>query len=142
MSTFYILRELQKQRKNYKNRERLRGFFLRFYLFILERERRGNRGRETSCVIASHGPPTGDLAHNPGTDCESERRLFGSQAGAESSEPHQPGPRVVNRIRMYTYRSLIDKRNSILENYSIGFSTVLFLLNMELYKYGQLNFQL
>ena len=42
--------------------------FLRFYLFIFretgkERER---EGKKHQCVVASHAPPTGDLAHNPG----------------------------------------------------------------------------
>ena len=38
-------------------------------------------------------PPTGDLAHNPGMcrDCEWNRQPFGSQAGAQFTEPHQPG---------------------------------------------------
>ena len=38
-------------------------------------------------------PPTGDVAQNPGVcpDWESNQRLFGSQAGAQSTEPHQPG---------------------------------------------------
>ena len=43
-------------------------FFLRFlfiYLF-LEREREGEREGEKQCVVASHVPPTGDMAHNPG----------------------------------------------------------------------------
>ena len=35
-----------------------------------------------------------DLVHNPGMcpDCELSQQLFGSQAGAQSTEPHQPGP--------------------------------------------------
>ena len=38
-------------------------------------------------------PPTGDLAHNPGMcpDWESNQWPFGTQAGAQSTEPHQPG---------------------------------------------------
>ena len=38
-------------------------------------------------------PQTGDLAHNPGTcpDRESNWQPFSSQAGAQSTEPHQPG---------------------------------------------------
>ena len=38
-------------------------------------------------------PPPGNLAHNPGMcpDWESNQRPFGSQAGAQSTEPHQPG---------------------------------------------------
>ena len=44
-------------------------------------------------MVASHAPPTGDPAHNPGMcpDWESNQRPFGSQAGAQSTQPHQPG---------------------------------------------------
>ena len=43
-------------------------FFKRFYLFIFrERGREGEKeGEKHQCVVASHVPPTGDLAHNPG----------------------------------------------------------------------------
>ena len=44
-------------------------------------------------MVASYVHPTGHLAHNPGT-CpprESNPRPFDSQAGAQSTEPHQPG---------------------------------------------------
>ena len=43
-------------------------FFLRLYFFIFrEQEREGEREREKhQCVVASHAPPTGDLACNPG----------------------------------------------------------------------------
>ena len=43
-------------------------FVKRFYLFIFrEREREGEReGEKHQCVVASHEPPTGDLACNPG----------------------------------------------------------------------------
>ena len=42
--------------------------FLEFYLFIFrERGREGEReGEKHQCVVASHTPPTGDLARNPG----------------------------------------------------------------------------
>ena len=42
----------------------------------------------SSCV-----PSTGDLALNPGMcpDWESNQQPFGSQASAQSTEPHQPG---------------------------------------------------
>ena len=72
-------------------------FFLkkRFYLFIYrERGWEGEReGEKHQCVVASHAPPTGDLACNPGmcTDRESNRRHFRSQASTQSTEPHQPG---------------------------------------------------
>ena len=45
------------------------------------------------CVVASHMLSTGDLACNPGmcSDWESKQRPFGSQAGAQSTKPHQSG---------------------------------------------------
>ena len=45
-------------------------------------------------MVASHEPPTEDLAHNPGIcpDWESNQQLFGSQPGAQSTELYQPGP--------------------------------------------------
>ena len=54
----------------------------------------GREGEKHQCVVASHAPPTGDLAHNPGTcpDWEWKQQLFDSQAPAQSpTEPHQPG---------------------------------------------------
>ena len=41
--------------------------------------------------VASHTPPTWDLAHNPDMcpDRESNQQLFNSQAGAQPTEPHQ-----------------------------------------------------
>ena len=50
-------------------------------------------GEKHQCVVASHTLPTGDLAHNPGMcpDWELNQRPFGSQAGTQSTEPHQPG---------------------------------------------------
>ena len=64
------------------------------YLFITERGREGEReGEKHQYVVASHVPPTGDLAHNPRVcpDWESNQRPFYLQAGAQSTEPHQPG---------------------------------------------------
>ena len=64
------------------------------YLFIFrERGREGERkGEKYACVVASHVPPTGDLAGNRGMcpDWESNQQPFGSRAGAPSTEPHQP----------------------------------------------------
>ena len=58
-------------------------FFLRFYLSIFtERGREGEReGEKYQCVVASHVPPTGDLAHNPGMwpHWESNWQPFDSQ---------------------------------------------------------------
>ena len=54
------------------------------------------RGKH-QCVVASRVPPTGDLAFNPGMcpDWESNWQPFGSQAGAQSTEPQQPGETTV-----------------------------------------------
>ena len=51
------------------------------------------RGREHQYVVTSQVPPTRDLAHNPGMcpDWELNQGPFGSQASAQSTEPHQPG---------------------------------------------------
>ena len=44
-------------------------------------------------MVASCVSPTGDLACDPGVcpDWELNHHPFGSQAGTESTEPHQPG---------------------------------------------------
>ena len=46
--------------------------------------------------VTSHLPPAGDLAGNPGIcpDWESNARPLSSQAAAQSTEPHQPGPEL------------------------------------------------
>ena len=70
-------------------------FFKDFIYLFLERGREREReGEKQQCVLASHAPPTGDLARNPGMcpDWESDRRPFDLQASAQSTEPHQPGP--------------------------------------------------
>ena len=70
-------------------------YFLKKILFIFrQRRREGQReGRKHQCVVASHKPPTGDLTHNPGMcpDWELNQQPSGSQAGTQSTEPHQPG---------------------------------------------------
>ena len=69
--------------------------FLRFYLFIFrERGKEGEReGKKHQCVVASCTSPTGILVCSTGM-ChvwESNQQPFGSQAGTQSTEPHQPG---------------------------------------------------
>ena len=55
-----------------------------------DREREGEKHQY---VVAFCMPPTGDLARNPGMcpDWELNQGPFGSQAGTQSTEPHQPG---------------------------------------------------
>ena len=64
--------------------------FLRFYLFLDRGE--GRERRETSMCACLSPPSTGDLACNPAMCWESNRRPFVSQSGAQSAEPHKPGP--------------------------------------------------
>ena len=63
------------------------------YLFIFkERGREGEQeGEKHQCVVASHAPPPGDLASNPGMcpDWELKQRPFGSYAGVPLSHTSQ-----------------------------------------------------
>ena len=70
-------------------------FFLKILFIFRKRVREGEReGEKHQCVVVSRVPPTGDLAHNTGMcpDWESTQLPFSSQAGTQSTEPHQPGP--------------------------------------------------
>ena len=87
---------------------RISNIFLKiFYLCIFrQKEREGDReGEKHQCVVASHTPPTGNLACNPGMcpDWELNWWPFGSKAGAQSTEPHQPG--WINNILKIVMRS-------------------------------------
>ena len=68
-------------------------FFKGFYYLFLEGTREETEGEKYQRVVASDTHPHWDLARNPGTcpDWESNCRPFGLQAGAQSTEPHQPG---------------------------------------------------
>ena len=59
------------------------------FIYFREREKEGEReGQKHQCVVASHAPHTGNLAHNPGMgpDWESNQQPFGSQAHHQSTE--------------------------------------------------------
>ena len=64
------------------------------FLFSDRREGKEKERKKQQCVVVSRVFPTGDLAHNLGMcpDWGSNQQPFGSQAGAQSTEPHQPGP--------------------------------------------------
>ena len=59
----------------------------------------------------------GDLAHNPGMcpDWESSQRPFGSQAGAQSTEPHQPGLFSVFNQNVYVLLAIINDCHRIVK---------------------------
>ena len=75
--------------------QRTHSFFKKDFIYLIIFREKGKEGEREKhrCVIASCAPPTGDLAHSPGVypDWESNWRPFGSQAGTQSTEPHQPG---------------------------------------------------
>ena len=56
-------------------------------------------------MITSYKPLSGDLARNPGMcpDWESNQRPFGSQVGAQSTEPHQLGLPVIFLMHRYIW---------------------------------------
>ena len=69
-------------------------YFSKILFIFRERGKEGEKeGEEHQRVVASHVPPTWDLAHKPSMcpDWESNRWPFGSQARTHSTEPHQPG---------------------------------------------------
>ena len=69
-------------------------FFKYFiYLFLDRVEGKEREGEKHQCVVASHAPPTGPLARNPGMcpDWEPNWQPFDLQAASQSTEPHQPG---------------------------------------------------
>ena len=66
-------------------------FVLKIFIFsFLER----GEGREKEREKNINQLPLADLARNPGMcpDWESNQHPFSSQAGAQSTEPHKPGP--------------------------------------------------
>ena len=55
-------------------------FFKKYFMYLfLERGERKEKGKRHHCMVASHMPPTGDLAQNPGmySNWESNQRPFG-----------------------------------------------------------------
>ena len=67
-------------------------FFMELFIFFIFRQG-GRDGEDHQCVVTSYVPPTGDLAGNPSMypDWELNQRPFGSQANAQSTEPHPSG---------------------------------------------------
>ena len=71
-------------------------FFLRFYLFLVLDRGEGKekeRKRYINVWLPLKRPPLLGTAYNPGMcpNWDSNWRPFGSQAGTQSTEPHQPG---------------------------------------------------
>ena len=77
--------------------EKLQYNFLKYfiYLFLEKGERNSNVWLPLMRSLL------GGLAHNPGMypDWELNQRPFGSQASAQSTEPHQPGPKIKTVVK-------------------------------------------
>ena len=95
-------------------------FFSRFYL-INFREK-GREEEKHQCMVASHAPPTGGLARNPGM-CPDWELL-----GAQSTEPHQPG-RFIFFMSVYWFRASYNLLTSPLQMDSYVFSFLVFRNN-------------
>ena len=66
-------------------------------------------------MVASQAPPNGDLAYNSGMypDWESNQSPLGSQAGTQSTDPHQPGMKedllkIIIIMQMMSYLNEAD----------------------------------
>ena len=88
-------------------------FFLRFCLFIFRQ--RGREGEKHQGVVASRAPPAAGLARNPSMcpDWESNRRFFGLQTSAQSTEPHQAGHNTNFLIALGAYIYSIFSRSKL-----------------------------
>ena len=65
--------------------------FIFIVICVIENFKHKQNQKDT--IMKPHALLTGDLACNPGMypDWESNQQPFGSRAGAQSTEPHQPG---------------------------------------------------
>ena len=81
------------------------------YSFLERRERRDKERERNISVWLSLVPPTGDLACHPGMcpDWGSNQWPCGSQAGAQSTEPHQPGL----KLDILIFKSIQTRRRVI-----------------------------
>ena len=111
------------------------GFVLKDFIYLLlERGERREKERErNSNVLEIHQsvisctPPAGDLAHNPGMcpDWELNQRLFGSQAGTQSTEPHQPEDFNFffnSQFSWHTFYNPITLKFFCIYNFKVSFS--------------------
>ena len=73
-------------------------------------------------MVASHAPPTGDLARNLGMcpDGNQTGDLFNLQASAQSTEPHQPRQKMAIFLKMDTVLCALLALNSKVIKVVIG----------------------
>ena len=91
--------------------------FLNCLFIFRERGREGEREGEKHWSAASCTPPTGDLACKPGM-CpawELSQRPLGSQAGTQSTEPHQPGLNLEAPFSLSHFKDFINDSSLMTE---------------------------
>ena len=89
-------------------------FPLKDFIYFQREGKGGKKGEREKHqrVVASHVPPTGDLACNPGMcpDWESNGWSFASEACTQSTEPHQPGSKGLY-WRKLLYSGIVERLN-------------------------------
>ena len=70
---------------------------------------RGGKGEKRHCMVASRVPPTGDLALNPGMCPDRESNQQSSQAGAQSTEPHQLRPYPIILMALLEFSAILPR---------------------------------
>ena len=93
----------------------VRGFKDCIYLFLERREgREKERERQINVWLPLMCLPTGNLACQPGMcpDWDSNQQTFGSKAGTQLTEPHQPGLCYFFQVTT----NCLDDLNNSLEN--------------------------
>ena len=97
--------------------------FKKKYLFIFRergegREKERERNINVWLPLMHPAPPTGHLASNPGMcpDWESNWQLFGSQAGTQSTELHQPGQLLQFSLWQCFWKYIIPQRKGVCIN--------------------------
>ena len=97
----------------------LKTLFKNIYIFFVERGegKEKKRERNINVWLPLTCAPTGDLARNPGMcpDWESNWQLFGSQAGTQSIQPHQPGAESLKLLNSTIKRKITQFKNRQLQ---------------------------
>ena len=90
-------------------------FFFKFclktlFIYFWREGKRRREGEKHQGMVTSHVPSTGDLACNIDMcpDWESIQRPLGSQAGAQSTELHQPGQDILETHSLYNNVHIVN----------------------------------
>ena len=87
------------------------------------------------CLLHAPGNTQGNLACNLGigSDWESNQPPFGSQAGAQSTEPHQPRQNIPFFITNFSSFRMISNRDNLGLYFEIIIASISCFLNFSLH---------